>query len=69
MLVLYGLVAAHAADWSAAIPAAEESRRLATEFKEDMTVARADTVISTIAGMRGNLNVAQRASKRAGATG
>jgi DNA-binding CsgD family transcriptional regulator len=65
ILVLLGFVAALAADWSVAIPAAEESRRLASEFNEALPLAKAETVISAIAGMRGDAEVAKTASAKA----
>jgi hypothetical protein len=43
-LMLYGTVAARLADWDAAIPAADEGRRLAVEFSGPMWQAGADTV-------------------------
>jgi DNA-binding CsgD family transcriptional regulator len=61
-LSAYGFVAAYLADWDVAVPAAEESRRLADEFKLPMGVARADTVTSMIAGMRGDVDAAERLS-------
>lgn len=64
-LMLYGTVAARLADWDAAIPAADEGRRLAVEFGEPMWVAGADTVAATIAGMRGEAEGAEAAAARA----
>jgi DNA-binding CsgD family transcriptional regulator len=69
MLTLLGIVAARLADWDVAIPAAEESRRLATELGEPLWEAGADTVAATIAGMRGDAEIAERASARAEAIG
>jgi DNA-binding CsgD family transcriptional regulator len=65
MLALYGTVAARLGDWDVAIPAAEEARRLATEFGEPMWVSAADTVVATIAGMRGDEETAERAAASA----
>jgi DNA-binding CsgD family transcriptional regulator len=65
ILVLLGFVSAQAADWSVAVPAAEESRRLATEFNEALPLAKAEVAISAIAGMRGDADVAQTASANA----
>ena len=64
-LMLYGTVAARLANWEAAIPAADEGRRLAIEFSEPMWVAGADTVAATIAGMRGDAEAAEAAAARA----
>ncbi|MCW2506117.1 MAG: transcriptional regulator, LuxR family [Actinomycetia bacterium] len=65
MLTLQGSMAAQLADWGVAIPAAEEARRLATELGEPQWVAAADTVDSIIAGIRGDLDAAERAAARA----
>jgi DNA-binding CsgD family transcriptional regulator len=64
-LALYGLVAARLAHWDVALPAAEESHRLGVEFGEPLGEARAQTVLSTIAGMRGDADAAERAAARA----
>jgi ATP/maltotriose-dependent transcriptional regulator MalT len=69
MLTLLGIVAARLADWDVAIPAAEESRRLASELGEPLWEAGADTVAATIAGMRGDVDEAERAAGRAEAIG
>ncbi len=65
LLALQGLVAARLADWDVAIPAAEESRRLADELAEPLWGAGAETVVSMIAGMRGDAEAAERAAARA----
>ena len=65
LLALQGMVAARLADWDVAIPAAEESRRLADELAEPLWGAGAETVIATIAGMRGDEETAEQASSRA----
>jgi DNA-binding CsgD family transcriptional regulator len=65
MLTLYGSMAARLADWDAAIPAAAEARRLATEFGERQWEAAADTVVALIAGMRGDERTAERTSAQA----
>ncbi|MCW2983771.1 MAG: transcriptional regulator, LuxR family [Conexibacter sp.] len=64
-LALCGLVAARRADWAVAIPAADESRRLGAEFGEPLAGGRADTVISTMAGMRGDAKLVERAAMQA----
>jgi DNA-binding CsgD family transcriptional regulator len=58
-------MAAQLADWSVAIPAAEEARRLATELGEPQWVTAADTVDSITAGIRGDPDAAERAAARA----
>jgi DNA-binding CsgD family transcriptional regulator/tetratricopeptide (TPR) repeat protein len=65
MLTLLGIVAARLADWNTAIPAAEETRRLAAELGEPQWGGGGDAVESLIAGMRGNDEAADRASARA----
>lgn len=65
MLTLQGNMAAQAADWGVAIPAAEEARRLAAELSEPHWVAAADAVGSLIAGIRGDQDAADRAAARA----
>jgi DNA-binding CsgD family transcriptional regulator len=65
MLTLYSSMAARLADWDTAIPAAAEARRLATELGEPQWEAGADTVLSLIAGMRGDEEEAERAAARA----
>ena len=64
-LMLYGTVAARVADWNAAIPAADEGRRLSVEFGEPMWEAGAATVAATIAGMRGDAEAAEAAAAQA----
>ena len=63
--MLYGTVAARVADWNAAIPAADEGRRLSVEFGEPMWEAGAATVAATIAGMRGDAEAAEAAAAQA----
>ena len=65
LLALQGTVAARLADWDLALPAAEESRRLARELSEPLWEAGAETVVSTIAGMRGDEEAAELAARRA----
>src|SRR6516162_6388564 len=62
MLTLQASMAAQVTDWGAAIPAAEEARRLAVELGEPQWVAAADTVDSIIAGIRGDHDAAERAA-------
>ncbi len=65
LLVLHGGVAARLGVWSIAMPAAEEARRLAMELGEPQWAARADTILATIAGMRGDEDEALRAAAEA----
>jgi DNA-binding CsgD family transcriptional regulator len=65
LLSLYSTMAARLGDWEAAIPAAEEARRLAEEFAEPHWEAAANTVISLVAAMRGDEERAERLAARA----
>jgi DNA-binding CsgD family transcriptional regulator len=65
MLTLQGRMAAQAADWGVALPAAAEARRLAAELREPQWVAAADAVDSLIAGIRGDQDAAERSAARA----
>jgi len=65
MLTLYSSMAARLADWDVAIPAAAEARRLAEELSEPQWEAGADTVVSLIAGMRGDEAAAEKAAAQA----
>jgi len=65
MLTLYSSMAARLAEWDAAIPAAAEARRLAEELGEPQWEAGADTVVSLIAGMRGDELATERAAAQA----
>jgi ATP/maltotriose-dependent transcriptional regulator MalT len=65
VLAIQGLVAARLADWNVAIPAAEEARSLAAELGQPLWKAGADMVSSTIAGMRGEEDVAEQAAAEA----
>ena len=60
--MLYGACAARLADWSIAIPGADEGLRLAIECGEPMWEAGADIVAATIAGMRGDAEAAEAAA-------
>ena len=71
MLALRGLAAARMARWDVAVPAAEESRRLAAELGITTWVAGAEAVDALVAGMRGDDAAAERhaaAAERAGQT-
>jgi hypothetical protein len=65
VLCVQGIVTTRLAKWDVAIPAAEEARRLATELGQPLWTAAADTIVSTIAGMRGDEGAAERASAEA----
>ena len=62
VLSVQGLVTTRRANWDVAIPAAEEARQLATELAQPLWQAAADTIISAIAGMRGDEDAAEQAS-------
>src|SRR5207247_11001884 len=53
------------ADWEVAIPAGAEAQRLAKEFRDPQAEAAADTVVSLIAGMRGDDPAAEQAAAQA----
>ena len=65
VLAIQGLVAVRHADWDVAIPAAEETRSLAMVLGQPLWTAAADTVNSTIAGMRGDDEIAEQAAAEA----
>jgi DNA-binding CsgD family transcriptional regulator len=65
LLTLYSNMAARLGEWDLAIPAAEEARRLAEEFAEPQWVAAADTIISLVAAMRGDVASAERLAAEA----
>ncbi|HEX6653874.1 MAG TPA: AAA family ATPase [Thermoleophilaceae bacterium] len=59
LLTLHSGMAARIGDWDAAIPAAGEARRLAQELGEPQWEAAADTAVSLVAAMRGNVETAE----------
>ena len=65
MLVLHGIVAAFLGEWEVAVPAGEEARRLATELGGPLWIAGGETVLSVVAGMRGDADTAERGAARA----
>jgi DNA-binding CsgD family transcriptional regulator len=65
VLAIQGIVAARLAEWDVAILAAEEARSLASELGQPLWKAGADIVSSTIAGMRGDYDVAEQAAAEA----
>jgi ATP/maltotriose-dependent transcriptional regulator MalT len=65
LLALYSMMAARLGAWDEAIPAAEEAKRLAEEFSQRRWQAAADTVISLVAAMRGDEEMAERLAAEA----
>jgi DNA-binding CsgD family transcriptional regulator len=65
VLSVQGIVTTRLAKWDVAIPAAEEAGRLATELGQPLWKAAADTIVSAIAGMRGDEDAAEQASAEA----
>jgi DNA-binding CsgD family transcriptional regulator len=65
MLVLHGIVASFLGAWDVAVPAGEEARRLATELGGPLWIAGGETVLSLVAGMRGDADAAERGAARA----
>ena len=65
LLVLHGIVAAFLGAWDIAIPVGEEARRLATELGGPLWIAGGETVLSLVAGMRGDADAAERGAARA----
>jgi AAA ATPase domain len=51
--------------WDVAVPAGEEARRLATELGGPLWIAGGETVLSLVAGMRGDADAAERGAARA----
>jgi DNA-binding CsgD family transcriptional regulator len=65
MLVLHGIVASFLGEWDVAVAAGEEARRLATELGGPLWIAGGETVLSVVAGMRGDADAAERGAARA----
>jgi ATP/maltotriose-dependent transcriptional regulator MalT len=65
MLVLHGIVASFLGAWDVAVAAGEEARRLATELGAPLWIAGGETVLSLVAGMRGDAESAERGAARA----
>ena len=65
LLVLHGMAAALLNSWDIAVPAGEEARRLADELGEPLWVAGGETVLSMVAGMRGDSDLAERLAAHA----
>lgn len=65
VLSVQGIVTTRRAKWDVAIPAAAEASRLAAELGQPLWKAAADTIVSAIAGMRGDEDAAEQASAEA----
>jgi DNA-binding CsgD family transcriptional regulator len=65
VLSVQGIVTTRLAKWDVATPAAEEARSLAIELGQPLWKAAADTIVSAIAGMRGDEDAAEQASAEA----
>ena len=65
VLSVQGIVTTRLAKWDVAIPAAEEASRLSIELGQPLWKAAADTIVSAIAGMRGDEDAAEQASAEA----
>jgi ATP/maltotriose-dependent transcriptional regulator MalT len=65
VLSVQGIVTTRLPRWDVATPAAEEARSLASELGQPLWKAAADTIVSAIAGMRGDENAAEQASAEA----
>ena len=65
LLTLHAGMAARIGDWDAAIPAADEARRLAQELGEPQWEAAADTAVSLVAAMRGDVETAELMAAKA----
>jgi DNA-binding CsgD family transcriptional regulator len=65
VLAIQAIVATRLADWDVAIPAAEEAKSLAVELGQPLWKAAAEALVSHVAGMRGDVDTAERASAEA----
>jgi DNA-binding CsgD family transcriptional regulator len=65
VVAIQAIVATRLADWDVAIPAAEEARSLAIELGQPLWKAAAEALVSHVAGMRGDVDTAERASAEA----
>ena len=65
MLVLHGIVASFLGEWDVAVSAGGEARRLATELGGPLWIAGGETVLSVVAGMRGDADAAELGATRA----
>jgi ATP/maltotriose-dependent transcriptional regulator MalT len=65
LLALRGVTAALRGEWDVAVPAGEETRQLANELAEPLWIAASATVLSLVAGMRGDPDTAERQAAHA----
>jgi DNA-binding CsgD family transcriptional regulator len=65
VVAIQAIVATRLADWDVAIPAAEEAKSLAIELGQPLWKAAAEALVSHVAGMRGDVDTAERASAEA----
>jgi hypothetical protein len=65
LLATQAILAVRLPDWDVAIPAAEESRRLATELDQPIWLATAETAVAMIGALRGDPGATERATARA----
>jgi DNA-binding CsgD family transcriptional regulator len=65
LLATQAILAVRLPNWDIAIPAAEEARRLATELRQPIWLATAETAVAMIAALRGEPAAAVAATGRA----
>ncbi len=65
LLATQAIVAVRLPNWDIAIPAAEEARRLATELRQPIWLATAETAVAMIAALRGEAVATELATARA----
>jgi DNA-binding CsgD family transcriptional regulator len=65
LLATQAILAVRLPNWDIAIPAAEEARRLATEFAQPIWLATAETAIAMIGALRGDPAATERATAHA----
>jgi DNA-binding CsgD family transcriptional regulator len=65
LLATQAILAVRLPNWDIAIPAAEEARRLATELRQSIWLATAETAIAMIGAVRGDPAETERATARA----
>jgi DNA-binding CsgD family transcriptional regulator len=65
LLATQAILAVRLPNWDVAIPAAEEARRLATELRQPIWIATAETAIAMIEAVRGDPDATEGATARA----
>jgi DNA-binding CsgD family transcriptional regulator len=65
LLATQAILAVRLPNWDIAIPAAEEARRLATEFGQPIWLATAETAVAMIGAVRGDPAATERSTARA----